>query len=45
MIGRAPRWVVFTVGAIAFIWIIPIIGVIVTSVRPTEDTILGALTT
>ncbi len=41
MIGRSPRWVVVLVGVIAFVWIIPIIGVVVTSVRPQEDVVLG----
>ncbi len=38
---RAPRWIVLVVGVIAFIWMIPIIGVIVTSFRPQQDIILG----
>ena len=34
MIGRAPRWTVIVVGVIAIIWIIPIVGIVVTSIRP-----------
>jgi ABC-type glycerol-3-phosphate transport system permease component len=41
MIGRAPRWVVFVVGAIALVWMIPIIGVVVTSIRPPDEVVLG----
>ena len=28
MIGRAPRWPVAIVGIVAFIWIIPIVGIV-----------------
>ena len=41
MIGRTPRWTVIVVGVVAFIWIIPIIGVVVTSFRPPSDVALG----
>lgn len=41
MIGRAPRWIVVLVAAIAFVWIIPIIGVVVTSFRPPSEVVLG----
>jgi ABC-type glycerol-3-phosphate transport system permease component len=41
MIGRAPLWITATVGAIAFIWILPIVGIVVTSIRPPSEIILG----
>jgi|TARA_R100000365_G_C2737668_1_gene66745 ABC-type glycerol-3-phosphate transport system permease component len=41
MIGKTPRWTIAIVGVIAFIWIIPILGIIVTSVRPPQDVTLG----
>ena len=41
MIGKAPRWVSVVVWAISILWIIPLVGIIVTSVRPPEDTVLG----
>jgi ABC-type glycerol-3-phosphate transport system permease component len=41
MIARAPRWITIVVGIIAIAWVIPILGVIVTSIRPQEDIILG----
>lgn len=41
MIGRIPRWTVVVVGIVAFIWIIPIIGIVVTSIRPPADVALG----
>jgi ABC-type glycerol-3-phosphate transport system permease component len=41
MIGRVPRWTVVVVGMVAFVWIIPIIGIVVTSVRPPNDVVLG----
>ena len=41
MIGRAPRWTIVVVGIVAFIWIIPIVGVVVTSIRPLSETTLG----
>jgi ABC-type glycerol-3-phosphate transport system permease component len=41
MIGRVPRWTVVVVGMVAFVWIIPIIGIVVTSVRPPNDVALG----
>lgn len=41
MIGKAPRWTTIIVGIVAFIWIIPILGIVVTSVRPPQDITLG----
>lgn len=41
MIGKTPRWTIVVVGIVAFIWIIPIIGIVVTSVRPPQDITLG----
>jgi len=41
MTGRAPRWIIVLVGVIAFVWIVPIIGVVVTSFRPPSEVVLG----
>lgn len=41
MIGKAPRWIPIVVGLISIIWIIPLLGIIVTSIRPQPDTVLG----
>ena len=41
MIGKAPRWTIIVVAIVAFIWIIPIVGIVVTSIRPPEDVALG----
>jgi ABC-type glycerol-3-phosphate transport system permease component len=41
MINRAPRWISISAGVIAFIWIIPILGVVFTSIRPTSEVVLG----
>ncbi len=41
MIDRSPRWIVWVVGVVAAIWIIPIIGIIVTSIRPPPEVALG----
>jgi ABC-type glycerol-3-phosphate transport system permease component len=41
MIGRIPRWTVIVVGIVAFAWIIPIIGIVVTSIRPPSEVALG----
>lgn len=41
MIGRIPRWTVVVVGIVAFLWIIPIIGIVVTSIRPPSEVALG----
>lgn len=41
MIGKLPRWPIVVVGIIAFIWIIPIIGIVMTSIRPPQDITLG----
>ena len=41
MIGKAPRWVPIVVGLISIVWIIPLLGIVVTSVRPQADTVLG----
>ena len=34
MIGKAPRWVPVVVGVLSIIWIVPLIGIVVTSIRP-----------
>lgn len=41
MIGKAPRWTIVVVGIVACIWIIPILGIVVTSIRPPQDVTLG----
>lgn len=41
MIGKAPRWIIVVVGIVAFIWVIPIVGIVVTSLRPPEGVSLG----
>lgn len=41
MIGRAPRWPVFVLGIVAIIWVIPIVGIVATSIRPLSETALG----
>ena len=41
MIGRAPRWITVFVGIVACIWVLPIVGIVMTSLRPPEGTSLG----
>lgn len=41
MIGKAPRWIPVLVSVIALIWAIPLLGIVVTSIRPQADTVLG----
>ena len=41
MIGKAPRWIPIVVGIISILWIIPLLGIVVTSIRPAPDTVLG----
>jgi ABC-type glycerol-3-phosphate transport system permease component len=41
MTARAPRWIVVVVGIVAFLWVIPIIGIVVTSFRPAAEVALG----
>ncbi len=41
MIGRVPRWPIIILGIFAFIWIIPIIGIVMTSIRPLAETARG----
>jgi ABC-type glycerol-3-phosphate transport system permease component len=41
MINRTPRWIPVTVGIVALIWIIPIVGVLITSIRPADEAVLG----
>ncbi|MEO8756796.1 MAG: carbohydrate ABC transporter permease [Devosia sp.] len=41
MIGKSPRWVPIAVWVLSIIWIIPLLGVVVTSIRPQSDTVLG----
>lgn len=41
MIGRAPWWTTIIVGVVAFIWIIPVLGIVVTSIRPPGEVALG----
>jgi ABC-type glycerol-3-phosphate transport system permease component len=41
MIGKAPRWVPLVTWILALIWTVPLLGVVVTSIRPPPDTVLG----
>jgi ABC-type glycerol-3-phosphate transport system permease component len=41
MIGKPPRWIPIVGLALSIIWIIPLLGIVVTSVRPEGDTVLG----
>ncbi|HZP19217.1 MAG TPA: carbohydrate ABC transporter permease [Bauldia sp.] len=41
MIGRSPRWVSAVVWALSIVWIIPLLGIVITSIRPEGDTLLG----
>jgi len=41
MIGRAPRWPIVILGIVAVIWVIPIIGIVMTSIRPLAETSRG----
>jgi ABC-type glycerol-3-phosphate transport system permease component len=41
VIGRAPKWIVVLVACVAFLWIVPIVGIVVTSFRPPSDVALG----
>lgn len=41
MIGKTPRWTVWVVGLVACVWVIPILGIVVTSIRPPQDVALG----
>jgi ABC-type glycerol-3-phosphate transport system permease component len=37
MVGRAPRWIIILVGIVGCIWIIPLIGIIATSLQTTDS--------
>ncbi len=41
MIGRVPRWPIVVLGIFAFVWIIPIVGIVMTSIRPLAETARG----
>lgn len=41
MTGRAPIWIIGLVGAIAILWVVPIVGIVATSVRPPGEVALG----
>lgn len=41
MNSRSTLWVTWLVGAIAFLWIIPILGIVITSIRPLGEVSLG----
>lgn len=34
MIGRTPFWIPILVGVIAVAWIVPLVGLVMTSLRP-----------
>jgi len=41
MIGKSPRWVPITAWVLSIIWVVPLVGIVVTSIRPEGDTLLG----
>jgi alpha-glucoside transport system permease protein len=41
VIGRAPRWTIIVMGVVAFVWIIPLIGIVIMSIRPLQQITLG----
>jgi len=41
MIGRIPYWTVAIVGVLAVIWVVPVLGIVVTSIRPPSEVTLG----
>ena len=41
MIGRTPRWIPVVVWIVALIWAIPILGILVTSIRPPGEVVAG----
>jgi ABC-type glycerol-3-phosphate transport system permease component len=41
MIGRIPWWTVIVVGVIACIWVVPVLGIVATSLRPPSEVQLG----
>lgn len=41
MIGKAPRWVPIVVWVLSIIWLVPLLGIVITSIRPQADTLLG----
>jgi ABC-type glycerol-3-phosphate transport system permease component len=41
MIGRAPRWIPVVTWALAILWMMPLLGIVVTSIRPEADTVMG----
>ena len=41
MIGKSPPWVTIVVGLISVVWIVPLLGIVITSIRPPVDTVLG----
>lgn len=45
MIGRSPRWITALVSGIAALWIIPVLGIVIMSIRPTAESALGWWTT
>ncbi|WP_165223101.1 carbohydrate ABC transporter permease [Affinirhizobium pseudoryzae] len=41
MAGRAPRWIILVVGFIGCLWIVPIIGIVATSLQTTDSIARG----
>jgi ABC-type glycerol-3-phosphate transport system permease component len=41
MIGKAPRWIPVAAWMLSILWVIPLLGIVVTSFRPGADTVLG----
>jgi len=40
-IGASSRWAPWVVGAVAFLWVVPIVGILVSSVRPLDEISIG----
>ncbi len=41
MIGRAPRWAIAAMGLVALVWIVPILGIVIMSIRPLNEITRG----
>lgn len=45
MIGRTPSWILPVVALVALVWIVPLVGLVITSLRPISEVSLGWWTT
>jgi ABC-type glycerol-3-phosphate transport system permease component len=41
MQGKGQTWAIVIAGIVAFIWIIPLVGLVLTTIRPAQDIVLG----